>query len=114
MKTNKQKYISFGLNTTDFEKSKISKTKASPNAIAKAMVLNYYMLPTNIKKSIVEYALKSGVRNIPMSVEQSKVFDSLTKVFDLKSKSGNENDLAALRCALRQAGVKNITLNNKG
>jgi hypothetical protein len=48
-----------------------------------------------------------------MSVEQEKAFGSIKKAFDLKSKSGNENDLAALRCALRQAGIKNITLNNR-
>jgi len=114
MKTNKKRYISFGLDTKDFEKSNISKAKASPNAIAKAMVANYHMLPAKYRKDINEIALKSGVRNIPMSVEQEKAFDSIKNAFDLKSKTGNENDLAALRCALRKAGIVNLTLNNNG
>ena len=111
MKTEKQKHISFGITLETFEKSKISKSKVSPNALAKAMVANYHKLPKEYQKMCIEYALENNAsaRNIPMTPKQQKAFNSLKDTFKLTS--DDDSDRAALRCALRKAGITNLTLN---
>ena len=113
MKTTKQKHISFGMTLETFEKSKISKSKVSPNALTKAMVANYHKLPKQYQNMCVEWALENNasVRNVPMTPKQEKAFKSITDTFNLTSK--DDKDRAALRCALRKAGITNLTLNVK-
>ena len=111
MKTEKLKHISFGMPLETFEKSKISKAKVTTNALVKAMVANYHKLPKEYQKMCVEYALENNAsaRNIPMTPKQQKAFNSLKDTFKLTS--DDDSDRAALRCALRKAGITNLTLN---
>jgi len=111
MKTEKQKHISFGMPLETFEKSKISKSKVTPNALVKALVANYHKLPKQYQKMCVEYALENNAsaRNIPMTPEQEKAFNSLKESFNLTSK--DDGHRAALRCALRKVGITKLTLN---
>ena len=113
MKTTKQKHISFGMPIETFEKSNISKSKVTPNALAKAMVANYAKLPKQYQNMCVEWALENNAsaRNIPLTPKQEKAFKSITDTFDLTSK--DDKDRAALRCALRKIGITNLTLNVK-
>ena len=113
MKTTKQKHFSFGMTLETFENSKISKSKVSPNALAKAMIANYHKLPKQYQNMCAEWALENNAsaRNVPMTPKQEKAFNSIKESFNLTSK--DDGDRAALRCALRKAGIKNLTLNIK-
>jgi len=111
MKTQKKKYVSFSMTPDEYSSSKIPTNKCSVNGLVKSMFMNYDKLPKSSKVMLIKWAqenARSG-RGVELTKEQTTAFNQVKKAFDLTSKS--DNDRAALRGALRKAGIKNLTLN---
>ena len=75
------------------------------------MFFNFNKLPKSIKEMLIKHAQENAhcSRGVELTKEQTSAFNQVKKAFDLTGKS--DNDRAALRGALRKAGIKNLTLN---
>jgi|TARA_R100001086_G_C11756025_1_gene236753 formiminotetrahydrofolate cyclodeaminase len=111
MKTQKKKYVSFSMTPDEYSSSKIPTDKCSVNSLVKSMFFNFNKLPKSIKEMLIKHAQENAhcSRGVELTKEQTSAFNQVKKAFDLTGKS--DNDRAALRGALRKAGIKNLTLN---